>query len=68
MTEKEFIEECCIALEVDSGSLNRESSPENVEAWDSLGYLNLISMIDSELGFVIESDDLQKFETLGFSS
>ena len=65
MTEKEFLEKCCIALEVESGDLNRDSSPENVSTWDSMGYLSLIAMIDTELGVSIEGDELQKFETLG---
>ncbi len=65
MTEKKFIEKCCLALEVDSGTLNRESSPENVLTWDSMGYLSLIAMIDTELGVSIEGDELQKYKTLG---
>ena len=65
MTEKEFLEHCCIALEVENGTLNRDSSPDNVETWDSLGYLNLIAMIDKELGITIEVDELLKFTTLG---
>jgi len=65
MTEKEFIEKCCLALEVESGKLNRDSAPDNVETWDSLGYLSLIAMIDSELGISIEGDELQELETLG---
>ena len=65
MTDKEFIEKCCIALEVDPGELDRDSSPDNVETWDSLGYLNLIAMIDTELGISIEGDELQELGTLG---
>jgi acyl carrier protein len=65
MNTEEFIENCCMALEVEPGTLNRDSSPDNVETWDSLGYLNLIAMIDTELGVSIEGDELQKFKTLG---
>ena len=65
MTRKEFIKKCCIALEVKPGELDRDSSPDNVETWDSLGYMSLIAMIDTELGVVIEGDELQELGTLG---
>lgn len=65
MTTEEFIENCCIALEVEPGTLNRDSSPDNVETWDSMGYLSLIAMIDTELGVSIGGDELQKLKTLG---
>ena len=65
MTIEQFIEKCCLALEVETGTLDRDSSPDSVETWDSLGYLNLIAMIDVELGVAIRGDDLGKFETLG---
>lgn len=65
MTVKDFIEKCCIALEVEPGILNRDSSPDNVETWDSMGYLSLIAMIDTELGVSIEGDELQKIKNLG---
>lgn len=65
MTEKEFIEKCCIALEVESGELDRDSSQDSVETWDSLGMLSLIAMIDTELEISMEGDELQELETLG---
>jgi len=65
VTTKEFIAECCIALDVDPGELDRNSSPDNVKTWDSLGYVSLIAMIDTELGVTIEDDKLQEIETLG---
>ncbi|HGE72008.1 TPA: acyl carrier protein [Candidatus Poribacteria bacterium] len=65
MKIKDFIDKCCLALEVEPGTLNRDSSPDNVETWDSMGYLNLIAMIDKELGLSLSGDDLQKINTLG---
>lgn len=65
MKTQDFIEKCCLALEVESGTLNRDSSPENVESWDSLGYLNIIAMIDKELGVSFKADELLKFDNLG---
>lgn len=65
MITKQFIEKCCLALEVDPGTLDRDSSPDNVVTWDSMGYLNIIAMIDEELGLAIKGNELEKFETLG---
>ena len=65
MTTKEFIKQCCLALDVEPGLLDRNSSPETVETWDSLGYLSIIAMIDKEFGITIGGDELEKFKTLG---
>ncbi len=65
MTEKEFIENCCLALDVKPGTLNRDSSPDNVGTWDSMGYLSLISMIDKEFGISFEGEKLESFRNLG---
>lgn len=65
MTEEEFIEECCLALQVDRGSLDEESSPDTVENWDSMGWLSLIAMIDDKFNFVIEMKDLKDIKIIG---
>ncbi|HGJ64585.1 TPA: acyl carrier protein [bacterium] len=65
MTRQEFIEECCVALQVESGSLNEESSPDDVEMWDSMGWLSLIAMIDEKLGVTLDTDDLKNVKKLG---
>ncbi len=65
MTKEEFIEECCIALQVDQSSLDEESSPETVESWDSMGWLSLIAMIDDKFNIVIEMKDLKDLKKIG---
>ena len=65
MTREEFIENCCIALEVEPGSLNEESSPDDVETWDSMGWLSLIAMIDEELGITLDAERLKDVKKLG---
>lgn len=67
MTTKEFIEKCCEALEVEPGSLDETSSPETVETWDSMGWLNLIALIDSTFNVTIDIevfDDVEDLEGL----
>ncbi len=36
------------ALELNSGSITIESSPDNVEKWDSLGQLSILSLLDEK--------------------
>ncbi len=64
MNKKEFIEECRVALQVDPGTLNEESSPDNVEMWDSMGWLSLIAMIDEKLGITLEPETLKGVKKL----
>jgi acyl carrier protein len=65
MKKEEFIENCCIALEVEPGSLSEESSPDDVETWDSMGWLGLIAMIDEKLGITLNAEILKDVKKLG---
>lgn len=65
MTKKEFIENCCIALEVELGYLNENSAPDNVETWDSMGWLSLIAMVDEKLGVSLDTEMLKNVKNLG---
>ena len=65
MNKREFIENCCVALELDPGSLNEESTPDDVETWDSMGWLSLIAMIDEELKTTLETEMLKDVKKLG---
>jgi acyl carrier protein len=65
MTKEEFIEQCCLALQVDPGTLDKESSPDNVEMWDSMGWLSLIAMIDEKLGVTLDTDSLKELKKIG---
>ena len=65
MKKEEFIENCCIALEVEPGSLNEESSPDDIETWDSMGWLSLIAMIDEKLGITLNAEILKDVKELG---
>ena len=65
MRKAEFIENCCIALEVEPGSLNEESSPDDIGTWDSMGWLCLIAMIDEKLGVTLNNEILKNIKRLG---
>ncbi|MHB9074521.1 MAG: acyl carrier protein [Desulfobaccales bacterium] len=38
--------------------LNEESSPDNVESWDSLKHLNLILAIEQEFNIVLTDEEI----------
>jgi acyl carrier protein len=43
---------------VDIGAINAESSPENVERWDSLRHMQLIMAIEDEFGVTFSDDEI----------
>lgn len=50
---------------VDEVDLNEDFTSANVEAWDSVGHMNLISYLEEEFDIMMESDDivdLQSYE------
>ena len=65
MTKAQFIENCCIALEVDPGSLDEQSTPDDVSTWDSMGWISLMAMIDEELGVTLDAEELTNVKNLG---
>ncbi|QFG53744.1 acyl carrier protein [Chryseobacterium sp.] len=46
--------------------ITAESSPDNIEIWDSLKHLNLVVALEEE--FDIEFDDDEALELMSFSS
>ena len=42
----ELIKKIEEALELEAGSVSLESSSENIEDWDSLGHITILSMLD----------------------
>lgn len=42
----ELIKKIEETLELDEGSVSLESSSENIEDWDSLGHITILSMLD----------------------
>ena len=46
ITSQQVLEKIAEALEIDIKNLNIESSSENIEKWDSLGQLAILSALD----------------------
>ncbi len=51
-------------LEIEDRDLNLSDEFRHYSEWDSLGYLELIAMMDEEFGVSIENDDFGKLITL----
>lgn len=62
--EQKFIVLIKEILEIEDRELDLKDKFRNYPEWDSLGYLELIAMLDEEYGVAIENDDFSKLMTL----
>jgi len=61
-----FIEHFREALDAEEGKeIKLEDKFRDYDEWDSLRFLSVIAMIDSEYDIIIETDDFKKIETVG---
>ena len=52
-------------LAVDAKTLNADSSPEQVEAWDSVQHLNLVLALEEKYGIQFEPEEMEGMNNLG---
>jgi len=50
---------------IELDQINDELSRKDVEEWDSMGHLMLISEVESTFGVFISDEDMTKIKTLG---
>jgi len=62
--EQNFIDLLKEILEIEDRELNLIDEFREYPEWDSLGYLELIAMMDEKYGVSIETDDFRKLITL----
>ena len=68
MTESILDEVRTIAADtfgVDARTLSAHSSPEQVEAWDSVQHLNLVLALESKYGVQFEPEEMERMKDLG---
>jgi acyl carrier protein len=68
MTRDVLSEVCGIAADVfavDAKALTNASSPEQVEAWDSLQHLNLVLALETRYGIQFEPEEMESMKDLG---
>lgn len=64
MNTQELIGLFAEALEVDESALTPETRIADVEEWNSIGWLTIMSMVDEQLGVQIESKAIRGFTTV----
>jgi acyl carrier protein len=52
-------------FQVEPGSLSAASAPDEVEKWDSLAHLRLITAVEAEYGIRLSMQQIQEIATLG---
>ena len=64
--ENNLEQRICFLIETTLGikGVNIDSSQENFQAWDSLGYLSVLSAIEDEFQIDINQDNINNFGTV----
>ena len=52
-------------FQVDLDVLDRASTPDDLEKWDSLAHLRLITMVEAEYGVRLSMQQIQGIQCLG---
>jgi len=52
-------------LQVKSGALTANSSPESVDTWDSVHHLNLTLALEESFGFEFSPEEMDQMKTIG---
>jgi acyl carrier protein len=52
-------------LQLDSATLTADSSPETIEAWDSVQNLNLVLALEEAFGFEFAPEEMDQMKTIG---
>ncbi len=61
---QELVDLFAEGLEVDASSLSPDTRIADVEEWNSIGWLTIMSLVDERLGVQIESKAIRSFQTV----
>lgn len=64
MKKEYIIEIFSDILDLEKDIINLESSPEDIDKWDSLANINIIIALEEELGTKFKLEDLEDIKTL----
>lgn len=56
---------CADVFQVHPAKINADSSPENLDAWDSVQHLNLVLALEQEFGVPFDPEDIDQMKTVG---
>lgn len=62
---KKVTEICADIFEIDDLVLTDETTAEEIEEWDSLTHLNIISDVENEFGFRFTMAEIQALKNVG---
>ena len=62
---RSIIEIATEVFQVDPDTLNRDSTPDDVEKWDSLAHLRLITAVEAEFVIRLSMQQIQNVRNLG---
>lgn len=54
-------------LEVEASTLNDDSSPENVESWDSLAAMHLVAALEETFDTQLTTKEIMKMSSIGLA-
>ena len=54
-------------LRVDAETLNDESSPENIQSWDSMNAIRLVTAIEESFNVELTTSEIMRMRTLGLA-
>lgn len=63
-TQQELVELFAEGLEIEPSALQPETRIQDVEEWNSIGWLTIMSLVDERLGVQIESKAIRSFGTV----
>ena len=63
MSDEEFLLQFIEALGADPGSVTLDTPLRGIELWDSVAYLNVMALVDDQLGVALNPDLLVSAET-----
>lgn len=52
-------------LKIPAEKITNDTAPDMVEAWDSLGHLHLISVLEEEYGVEFSMDQVESMQNVG---
>lgn len=65
MTTATFLAKVSESLNVETSEVSRDTTPDTLAEWDSLGHLDILSVVDEELGVPIDDPQIQNFKSIG---
>ena len=63
--EQKLIAVVAAALRVPVSALDLETAPGDVEAWDSLGHINVVSEVEAEFDVSIPIEHIAEIQRIG---